>query len=62
MGSEGLNLLVNNAGILVRTSLLDSTCEDMQAVFNTNVLGPMNMIKVSGGGAPYRPGAVRRPV
>lgn len=47
LGSEGLNLLVNNAGILIRSTLLESSCEDMQNVFNTNVLGPMNMIKVS---------------
>lgn len=51
MGSEGLNLLVNNAGILIKTTLLDTTCDDMQKVFNTNVLGPMNMIKVSNGAA-----------
>lgn len=51
MGSEGLNLLVNNAGILIKTTLLDTTCEDMQKVFNTNVLGPMNMIKVSNSAA-----------
>lgn len=51
VGSEGLNLLVNNAGILIKTTLLDTTCEDMQKVFNTNVLGPMNMIKVSNSAA-----------
>ncbi|CAG01124.1 unnamed protein product [Tetraodon nigroviridis] len=45
VGSEGLNLLVNNAGIMINTTLLDTTCEDMQKIFNTNVLGPMNMIK-----------------
>lgn len=51
VGGEGLNLLVNNAGILIKTTLLDTTCEDMQNTFNTNVLGPMNMIKVSNGAA-----------
>lgn len=51
VGDEGLNLLVNNAGILIKTTLLDTTCEDMQNTFNTNVLGPMNMIKVSSGAA-----------
>lgn len=51
MGGEGLNLLVNNAGILIKTALLDTTCEDMQTTFNTNVLGPMNMMKVSDGAA-----------
>lgn len=47
VGSEGLNLLVNNAGILNKTTLLETSCEDMRNLFNTNILGPMNMIKVS---------------
>lgn len=47
MGSEGLNLLVNNAGIMNDSPLLESSCEDMRTLFNVNVLGPMNMIKVS---------------
>lgn len=47
VGSEGLNLLVNNAGIINKSPLLESSCEDMRTLFNTNVLGPMNMIKVS---------------
>ncbi|TNM96823.1 hypothetical protein fugu_014979 [Takifugu bimaculatus] len=45
VGSEGLNLLVNNAGIINRSPLLESSCEDMRTLFNTNILGPMNMIK-----------------
>lgn len=47
VGAEGINLLINNAGILVRSPLLETSSEDMLNVFNTNVLGPMNMIKVS---------------
>ncbi|KAM6966288.1 C-signal-like [Tautogolabrus adspersus] len=45
VGKEGLNLLINNAAILTRCSLHDCTPEDMQSIFNTNVVGPMNMIK-----------------
>ncbi|CAJ1075228.1 C-factor-like [Xyrichtys novacula] len=42
---KGLNLLINNAGILSKSTLCDCTPEDMQNVFNTNVIGPMNIIK-----------------
>uniref|UniRef100_A0A3Q3WR91 Uncharacterized protein n=1 Tax=Mola mola TaxID=94237 RepID=A0A3Q3WR91_MOLML len=45
VGTEGLNLLINNAGILLRHSLLETSTEDMQETFNTNIIGPMNMIK-----------------
>ncbi|XP_041633989.1 C-factor-like [Cheilinus undulatus] len=45
VGKEGLNLLINNAGILTKFTLQDSTQEDMQNVFNTNVIGPMNILK-----------------
>lgn len=47
VGTGGLNLLINNAGILIDKTLLETSSEDMQNTFNTNVLGPMNMIKVS---------------
>lgn len=47
MGTGGLNLLINNAGILPRANLQDTSPEDMQKGFNTNVMGPMNIIKVS---------------
>ncbi|XP_053195214.1 uncharacterized protein LOC128379563 [Scomber japonicus] len=45
VGTGGLNLLINNAGILAKGTLQDTTPEDMQSSFNTNVIGPMNMIK-----------------
>ncbi|XP_070703587.1 C-signal-like [Pempheris klunzingeri] len=45
VGKGGLNLLINNAGILVRATLQDTTPEDMQNTFTTNVVGPMNIIK-----------------
>lgn len=47
MGSGGLNLLVNNAGILFKEGMLDCSAEDMQKSFDTNVMGPMNIMKVS---------------
>lgn len=47
MGSGGLNLLVNNAGILFKEGMLECKAEDMQKSFDTNVMGPMNIMKVS---------------
>lgn len=46
VGPEGLNLLVNNAGVLYKASLPESTAEYMRNSFETNVVGPMNIIKV----------------
>lgn len=46
LGTGGLNLLINNAGFLAKATLQDTTPEDMQGSFNTNVMGPMNIIKV----------------
>ncbi|XP_049924843.1 C-factor-like [Epinephelus moara] len=45
LGTGGLNLLINNAGIMVSATLEQTTAEDMQNSFNTNVMGPMNIIK-----------------
>ncbi|XP_031697346.1 uncharacterized protein LOC116379539 [Anarrhichthys ocellatus] len=45
VGTGGLNLLINNAGILVKATVQETTTEDMQNTFNTNVIGPMNIIK-----------------
>ncbi|XP_010728700.3 uncharacterized protein LOC104918591 [Larimichthys crocea] len=45
VGTEGLNLLINNAGFMSKSTLQETTPEDMQYTFNTNVLGPMNVIK-----------------
>lgn len=46
VGTGGLNLLINNAGIMVSATLEQTTTEDMQNSFNTNVMGPMNIIRV----------------
>ncbi|XP_075936234.1 C-signal-like [Anarhichas minor] len=45
VGTGGLNLLINNAGIMVKATLQETTTEDMQNTFNTNAIGPMNIIK-----------------
>ncbi|XP_070779429.1 C-signal-like [Enoplosus armatus] len=45
VGRGGLNLLVNNAGFLAKGTLQESSPEDMQNSFNTNVMGPMIIIK-----------------
>uniref|UniRef100_UPI0037E75519 C-signal-like n=1 Tax=Semicossyphus pulcher TaxID=241346 RepID=UPI0037E75519 len=45
LGDEGLNLLINNAGTISKSTLHDSTAEDMQNIFNVNVIGPMNVMK-----------------
>lgn len=45
VGTEGLNLLINNAGFLDKSMLQDATPEDVQTSFNTNVVGPMFLIK-----------------
>ncbi|XP_054614695.1 C-factor-like [Dunckerocampus dactyliophorus] len=45
LGSGGLNLLVNNAGLGLESSLQTTTTKDMQDSFNTNVIGPMNIMK-----------------
>ncbi|KAH0619576.1 hypothetical protein JD844_000299 [Phrynosoma platyrhinos] len=37
----GLNLLINNAGIVKQSTLESETPEDMLEVYNTNVIGPM---------------------
>lgn len=46
VGDTGLNLLVNNAGVLCKATLQESTAEDMRSSFDTNVVGPMHVIKV----------------
>ncbi|XP_034394521.1 C-factor-like isoform X3 [Cyclopterus lumpus] len=45
VGNGGLNLLINNAGMLAKGTLQETSTEDMQNTFNTNVMGPMNIIK-----------------
>ncbi|KAM8843805.1 C-signal-like [Spinachia spinachia] len=46
VGTGGLNLLINNAGAAVKSTLQESTPEEFQHMFNTNVMGPMNIVNV----------------
>lgn len=45
LGNNGLNLLVNNAGIVARGTIQTSRVEDMKNTFNTNVIGPLLIIR-----------------
>uniref|UniRef100_A0A8C2L284 Uncharacterized protein n=1 Tax=Cyprinus carpio TaxID=7962 RepID=A0A8C2L284_CYPCA len=45
LGNNGLNLLVNNAGIVANGTIQTSSAEDMKNTFNTNVIGPLLIIK-----------------
>ncbi|XP_068117891.1 C-signal-like [Hyperolius riggenbachi] len=46
LNGAGLNVLINNAGIMVTTSTLESADEeDFLKVYNTNVVGPLLMAK-----------------
>ncbi|XP_030646835.1 uncharacterized protein LOC115827020 [Chanos chanos] len=42
---NGLNLLVNNAGVVKHTNLLDTSTEDMWNIFDANVMGPFTVTK-----------------
>jgi len=46
VGKNGLNLLVNNAAIMINGTVLTSRVEDMNNSFNTNVIGPLLIIRV----------------
>ncbi|XP_043089580.1 C-factor-like [Puntigrus tetrazona] len=45
LGKNGLNLLVNNAAVLPQKTMLTATVEDMLNTFNTNVIGPLFVIR-----------------
>ncbi|XP_057673473.1 C-factor-like isoform X2 [Corythoichthys intestinalis] len=45
VGEDGLNLLVNNAGISLEGNLQETTPEQMRDSFETNVMGPMNIMR-----------------
>ncbi|KAK7167130.1 hypothetical protein R3I94_001511 [Phoxinus phoxinus] len=45
VGKSGLNLLVNNAAIVANGTILTSRVEDMKNTFNTNVIGPLLIIR-----------------
>ncbi|XP_067284881.1 C-signal [Pseudorasbora parva] len=45
VGKIGLNLLVNNAAIVAKGTVQTSCVEDMKNTFNTNVIGPLLIIR-----------------
>lgn len=46
VGSAGLNLLINNAGTMRRSTLATETAENMTLVYTTNTIGPLQMSQV----------------
>lgn len=42
---DKVDILINNAGVLVNKSFLETSAEDFANMFQTNVLGHVNMIK-----------------
>ncbi|KAI4871936.1 hypothetical protein NFI96_016928 [Prochilodus magdalenae] len=45
LGDNGLNILVNNAGVLAHGKMQDTSTDDMHKAFTTNVVGPMSVTK-----------------
>ncbi|XDV13780.1 hypothetical protein PO909_002116 [Leuciscus waleckii] len=45
LGKNGLNLIINNAAVLPQKSMWSTTVEDMIQAFNTNVMGPLFVIR-----------------
>ncbi|XP_030264159.1 uncharacterized protein LOC115575891 [Sparus aurata] len=43
VGTGGLNLLINNAAYMDKSTLQETTAEGMQTTLNTNLMGPMYM-------------------
>ena len=43
--AEGLDVLINNAGISDRTPVAQTTASDVQRLLDTNVLGPVRVIQ-----------------
>ncbi|XP_066493335.1 C-signal-like [Tiliqua scincoides] len=45
LGGSGLNLLINNAGVMPPCTLESATAQDMLDVYNTNLVGPVLVTK-----------------
>lgn len=43
---DGLNMLINNAGVLARDNIDDVTAESMMQVYKINTVGPLMLTKV----------------
>uniref|UniRef100_A0A8C7MWV1 C-factor n=1 Tax=Oncorhynchus kisutch TaxID=8019 RepID=A0A8C7MWV1_ONCKI len=46
VGKAGLNVLVNNTGMLTHRTMQTTSTQEIQAAFNTNTMGPMDIIKL----------------
>ena len=46
VGSDGLNLLINNAGIMNTTSLAEVTADQMMECYKANTIGPVLLAQV----------------
>lgn len=46
VGKAGLNVLVNNTWVLTHGTMQTTSTQEIQAAFNTNILGPMDITKV----------------
>ncbi|KAH3881233.1 C-factor-like [Dreissena polymorpha] len=42
---EGLNLLINNAGIIDRTNIYEASREEMAKIYETNAIGPLMVVQ-----------------
>uniref|UniRef100_A0A8C7VFR9 C-factor n=1 Tax=Oncorhynchus mykiss TaxID=8022 RepID=A0A8C7VFR9_ONCMY len=45
VGKAGLNVLVNNTWVLTHGTMQTTSTQEIQAAFNTNILGPMDITK-----------------
>ena len=48
LGGAGLNLLINNAGIMKVAGFKDVSADSMMEHYNVNCIGPLMVAKVSG--------------
>ncbi|HEY9178923.1 MAG TPA: SDR family oxidoreductase [Flavipsychrobacter sp.] len=45
-GHQRIDVLLNNAGILINKPFIESTVEDWQSVFNTNLFATVNLVQL----------------
>ena len=46
VGAEGLNLLINNAGIMTLTPLEKITAQELNTAYNVNTIAPIMLAQV----------------
>ena len=62
LGASGLNLLINNAGIMRYKGLKDTTAEDMMEQYKVNTIAPLMLTKVSGAEITFGKREIRFPL